>query len=249
MADKVYQPSSSDSDSGPLESTRILRGDIVGATSQSSDIAELSPSPCLTPSCQTSLESFHLSKPSAKRKWKYGLRKKTFVGSRRHEKLPETSTPVRKADTYAQTTSHVFSLASKKLCFETTTKKQKQDLSSFTEESEMLHKTSKQVIGNCIINFNVLQSILDCMLCGQCSTAGMRILDPGLVAGCAQYILLVCPNCNWIKYSWTVPGKFRQKISVGDQEIVKRNEMVYSSVLAGRLMGVGLQKSRFITVS
>ena len=54
MSDKIYQPSSSDSDSD-IESSRILRGSQhsqMSVTSQSSEITDLSPSPSLTPTCQ-----------------------------------------------------------------------------------------------------------------------------------------------------------------------------------------------------
>ena len=60
--------------------------------------------------------------------------------------------------------------------------------------------------------------------------------------GCAQYVLLLCSSCKWTKYFWTVSGRFRQKIEVSHTEIKKRNSTVYSSVLAGRLMGLGLRR-------
>ena len=92
------------------------------------------------------------------------------------------------------------------------------------------------------MNFGVLQSMLEWMLCGQSSTGSITPSDSGTRSGCAQNILLTCANCNWGKYLWTVSGKFRQKIQVGEKEITKRNELVYGSVLSARLMGVGLAK-------
>ena len=40
---------------------------------------------------------------------------------------------------------------------------------------------------------------------------------------------------------WTVSGKFQAKIKVGEHQIKKRNELIFSSILGGRLVGMGWQ--------
>ena len=41
---------------------------------------------------------------------------------------------------------------------------------------------------------------------------------------------------------WSVGGKYHAKIQVGNQQIRKRNELLYGSILGGRLIGVRISK-------
>ena len=118
----------------------------------------------------------------------------------------------------------------------------KREVTIRTVRHDSLDVNVNDPIGNCIINFGVLQSMFDEMLCGHCTTGKVHVLDSGTRSGCAHYILLNCNNCQWGKYFWTVSGKFYSKLQVGNQHIPKRNELVYSTVLAGRLIGLGQSK-------
>ena len=61
-------------------------------------------------------------------------------------------------------------------------------------------------------------------------------------SGCALYIVMACNLCQFRKSYWTVSGKFKEQILIGDKQIVKRNAMMYSSILGGRLIGIGHNK-------
>ena len=231
---KIYRPSSSDSDS-EIESTRVLRGSHsqMSITSQSSDIADLSPSPSPIPTCQKKLKAFNFSIPKHKRRYVVGNVQRKFHGNQNK---------VTKTHAIPDNKSPICSAASRKLKFESPVAREKREITIRTDKYDSLDVSVKDPIGNCIISFQALQSMFGELLCAQCSTANIRVLDSGTRSGCAHYILLNCKNCQWGKYFWTVSGKFFSKLQVGNQQIPKRNELVYSSVLAGRLIGVGLSK-------
>lgn len=64
--------------------------------------------------------------------------------------------------------------------------------------------------------------------------------DLGIKASCASKLVVKCNNSFNNRIFWTVSGQFgKAKISIGDIQIPKRNEMVYATVLGGRLIGIG----------
>ena len=234
MYEQIYQPSSSGSDSD-FESFRVLRSSQtqIRIGSQSSDIADNSPSPSLTPTCQKRLKAFTFSVPTKKRRTMVGKQKRSFQGNQ-HKKTAKKVSPIPK--------SPITSAASRKIIFESPVPKVQREITIRTPQYDSLDVNVHNPIGNCIISFGVLQSMFDLMLCGQCSSGSLCVSDSGTRAGSAHYILLSCKNCRWGKYFWTVSGRFGSKIAVGNQQIPKRNELVYSSLLAGRLIGVGIKK-------
>ena len=55
--------------------------------------------------------------------------------------------------------------------------------------------------------------------------------------------MLRCDSCHYCRYFWSVSGKFgKSSLPVGDSKIRIRNDMVYSSILGGRLVGISLTK-------
>ena len=61
-------------------------------------------------------------------------------------------------------------------------------------------------------------------------------------SGSAIRIKLNCTFCPFTQSFWSVGGKYKEKIQVGDQQIHKRNELLYASILGGRLIGIGHSK-------
>ena len=93
---------------------------------------------------------------------------------------------------------------------------------------------------NFVLNIAVLQTIFNQMTsCNKCHRGTIKICGKELRAGCATYIEMICSYCKIKNSYWSVSGKFRSKIPIGDKEIVKRNALIHSSILGGRLIGVG----------
>ena len=196
-------------------------------------MAEMSPSPSLTPTCQKKLKAFNFSIPKNKRRHIVGKRRRCFQGNQ-HKDPNTPGSPVSK--------SPIISAASRKLLFESPTPKVQRELTIRTSQYDSQDVTVMDPIGNCIISFGVLQSMFDAMLCRECSSGSVRVIDSGTRSGSAHYLLLNCENCRWGKYFWTVSGRFGSQITVGTQQIPKRNDLVSSTLLAGRLIGLGLSK-------
>ena len=96
---------------------------------------------------------------------------------------------------------------------------------------------------NIIINIAVFQTIFNQMtMCKTCQQGSIKLVEKDFKAGCALYIVMACNYCQVRSSYWTVSGKFREKIAIGDRHIAKRNTMMYSSILGGRLIGIGHNK-------
>ena len=105
--------------------------------------------------------------------------------------------------------------------------------------SESLVKVS-EVRSNLVIDCSVLQSVLSiCAVCRSCKRGSLQIWDKGIKSCFANFLTLRCDSCGAGEDFWTVSGKFASKIHINDKNISKRNDTVYQSVLAGRLIGVG----------
>ena len=95
---------------------------------------------------------------------------------------------------------------------------------------------------NVVINLADFQQILDTMAkCSGCD-GRLKLVETGTSSGSASFLSLKCSRCEMNETFWSVGGKSQGKLSVGSTEIPKPNSLVYSSVLAGRLMGIGWKK-------
>ena len=95
---------------------------------------------------------------------------------------------------------------------------------------------------NIVLNLANFRQVLDSMAkCSQCD-GKLVLFESGTSSGCASYLSLKCSNCVASRKFWSVGAYSHDKISIRSLEIPKRNSMVYCSVLAGRLMGVGWHK-------
>ena len=201
MTEKAYSPHSSDSDSDDVPSTRVLRPQSSQTASQSIDVGESSQP--ITPSCETSFSSFHFAAPKSIGRQKYGKRKVKFHGNKWSKKqqfsapsiqqfstpsVQQFSTPSDIEQPESESTMHLLSKAARKLNFKAPEKPQSLDLSFYLEESELQDISARPPRGNCLINFEVLQSMFDCMLCGQCSSCGYA--NSGL--WCALRMCSIC---------------------------------------------------------
>ena len=100
-----------------------------------------------------------------------------------------------------------------------------------------------QTYDNMIVNLQTLLTMLDDLtVCKSCKKGSMRMFQSKQRAGSATYLQLECSACSTQQGFWSVGAKSQAKIQVGDQQIRKRNELLYGSILGGRLIGVGLSK-------
>ena len=246
MSDKPYQPyqPSSDSDSEPeLCSTPGpgLRSSQRSLESISSGVSEMSPGSPLTPSCTQGIKHFSFREPQPKLN-------KPFQYHKQKRKKGFKGTPSWKKETQSQSPPHSSSpdlpQAAKKLFFRTSTPKSIETITFRTKKDAEITATASQPVGSCILDYEVLKMMLSMTVCRECLAGEMIVLDTGTRAGAASYILLSCNSCKMSQHFWTVSGRpgSRSKIQVGSSEITNRNKLVYSSVLGGRLMGIGHTK-------
>ena len=92
---------------------------------------------------------------------------------------------------------------------------------------------------NVVVNLAVFQQVLDSMAkCSHCD-GRLVLVETGTSSGCASYLSMKSSICKLNDKFWSVGGYSHDKLSIGSSEIPKRNSMVYCSVLAVRLMGIG----------
>ena len=97
-----------------------------------------------------------------------------------------------------------------------------------------------EVRSNLVIDSGVLQRVLsNCAICKICKRGDLKLWDKGTKSGLGNYLTLRCGACGRGEDFWTVSGKFGKKIDIGGKLVTKRNDSVFQSVLAGRLIGVG----------
>ena len=98
---------------------------------------------------------------------------------------------------------------------------------------------------NILLNLNRFQEVLDSMAqCTRCQEGKLQLLPSEIFAGSATKLSLKCNKCEYQTKFWSVSGAFRSKLILEQDSIPKRNETVYASVLAGRLIGVGCKRLR-----
>ena len=96
---------------------------------------------------------------------------------------------------------------------------------------------------NILLNLNTLRGVLDSMAhCSRCGEGKLQLLPIEVFSGSATYFVLKCSNCDSKRKFWSVSGRFHSKLNLQHESIPKRNDTVYASVLAGRLIGVGWQR-------
>ena len=115
------------------------------------------------------------------------------------------------------------------------------------EDSDDYDVTPKDVYavqGNYVIDLNSFSSILrEVAMCRACEVGSLELFDSGKKESCSTFLILRCNSCHYSKSFWSVSGTFgKSSVSVSSSKIRMRNDMVYSSILGGRLVGIGLDK-------
>ena len=88
------------------------------------------------------------------------------------------------------------------------------------------------------MNLAAFRQVLDSMEnCSSCD-GRQELVEAGTSSGSPSYISLQCSTCDSKRNFWSVGDHSRGKFSIGISEIPKRNSIVYSSVMAGRLIGI-----------
>ena len=96
------------------------------------------------------------------------------------------------------------------------------------------------VTGNCLINVDSFVSILgEVAVCRNCQLGTLELYQKSYHLSCATQLIFRCTKCFASRTFWSVSGYFRSSIQLGDKKISKRNDIMYSSVLGGRLAGLG----------
>ena len=99
--------------------------------------------------------------------------------------------------------------------------------------------------GNCVRIIESLISIVrEVAVCRTCQLRTLKLLQTSTLS-CATNLMFHCENCFASWSFWGVSGHFRSKIEVGDIKITRRNEMMYSCVLAGRMIDIGETSLQF----
>ena len=103
----------------------------------------------------------------------------------------------------------------------------------------ILHSnTDSYFVVSLVVFQEVLDSMAKCLVCN----GRLELRATGTSSGCASYLNLKCSMCYSEKKFWSVGNYSHSKIQIGSSQIPKGNSMVFTSVLAGRLMGVGWHK-------
>ena len=93
---------------------------------------------------------------------------------------------------------------------------------------------------NVIINVESFISILgEVAVCRNWQLGTLELLKKSCNLSCATLLMLRCNNCLTNQTFWSVCGYFRARVQLGEKNISKRNDIMYSSVLGGRLVGMG----------
>ena len=75
--------------------------------------------------------------------------------------------------------------------------------------------------------------------CRKCQLGTLELYQKPHHLSCATQLMFRCAKCFATRTFWSVSGYFRSSIQLGDKKISKRNDIMYSSVLGGRLAGIG----------
>ena len=110
------------------------------------------------------------------------------------------------------------------------------------ENDKEMFERVHHVKGNYIIDLNVLVSILrGVAVYTECEWGQLELYNKGTKASFASYLMFTCSECLASRSFWSLSGSFKDTyFPVGDAQIQKRNDIVYVSVLGGRIMGASL---------
>ena len=230
-------PSSSDSEDTPPEHS----------CSQKSQSSVGTP---ITPSLSKSLEFFTFSTPTPSpslriRKPKQKLRKyqgnqygktKKVTPAKKYLKVGTTTPESVRVPAISKDT-----VAMRKLDFGTTSSLPKKiNMKVRSPEGELEAVDVLPVTGNIIVNSDSFISILgEVAVCRNCQLGALELYKKSLFLSCATQLMFRCNKCFANRTFWSVSGFFKSKIEVGDRQISRRNDMMYASVLGGRLTGIG----------
>ena len=96
---------------------------------------------------------------------------------------------------------------------------------------------------NVLINLRSLQSQLNLMArCAHCVCGKLELRLSSKSHGSASYVTIYCNSCDSVNSFWSAGSRSRGSITVGESSIMIRSELIYSFVLAGRIMGIGWAK-------
>ena len=220
MSDSSYNPELNSSDEeGPSHGHNVSFTSLRSHGSQMSiDSAGevLTPATPCTP-CSQSLHSFSLASPRlSKRKSKvYSAKKRTKVGVAKAKKLFPKPLRIQEVFKFPEPLS----------------------------EPELVDvQDYPRPRSNFIIDAQTFQTALDSLsVCCVCFKGTIQIFQTTNV-GSALHLRLQCNRCSSYKSLWSVSGKYKTKLQIGQEQIPKRNDLMYTSVLAGWLIGVGWSK-------
>ena len=237
--DKSYRPPSrSDSEDTPPETS----------CSQMSLSSVGTP---ITPSISKSLGHFTFATPTpapSPRIRKPKRKRARFLGNQylrrehqrdRHKKFMNvcTTTP----ETVRVPPTSKDSAASRKLDFSGSSfLPSKQNINVRSSEGKVEEVDVLPITGNVIINVESFISILgEVAVCRNCQLGTLELYQKSYHLSCATQLMFRCNNCLTNRTFWSVSGYFRSSIQLGEKMISKRNDIMYSSVLGGRLVGMG----------
>ena len=90
-----------------------------------------------------------------------------------------------------------------------------------------------------------VQVLEEVAVCRACQLGKLELYQKSYHQSCATNLMFRCRSCYESRSFWSVSGRFNSTIQIGDKKIAKRNDMMYSSVLGGRLIGFGEANLRF----
>ena len=201
-----------------------------------------------TSACNEDLKSFHFPKHRRLRPIPYS-RKRKFQGNRYPMGTAICTSSTDDPSQSALEFQEMSTPASRKLKFTFAKRKTVKSIIpvSSTDDDTVSMQQVSPIEGNLLISSTVLKNILtQTALCRSCQEGKLKLYNKSDIrSGCAIYIMIRCLKCFVSKTFRTVSGKFKSTITVGNTQIKKRNEIDFSSVLGGRLVGLGWQSLKF----
>ena len=96
---------------------------------------------------------------------------------------------------------------------------------------------------NVVMSIGTIQSILNSMArCALCESGKLRIRVTGISHGTDSFLSIDCSNCASDNTFWSSGSRHRGTLTLGETAIKNRSQLIYASVLAGRIMGIGWAK-------
>ena len=96
---------------------------------------------------------------------------------------------------------------------------------------------------NVVMSIGTNQSILNSMArSALCESGKLRIRVTGISHGTASFLSIDCSNCASVNTFWNSGSRLRGTLTLWDTAIKSRSQLIYASVLAGRIMGIGWAK-------